>query len=196
MENVKEFSDWTRPEVTPEWELFRTVQNMSWDELAAGTDACLLDMYRSTELGLNLQKALSSPKLNQLGEKHGPDLVCRLIGLTVLVYFNRLPKNTEANFGTWRLRQTAEWLYETYRCESLRDLMYAFRRAGGGHAHDLSEVMGDYLEWRAGKLEAIHQSRSQAAVNPWPNDFKEKLPERWFLGYLNPTNGSNSQEAA
>lgn len=196
MENVKEYSDWTRPEVTPEWELFRTVQKMSWDELATGIDACLLDMYRSTELGLNLQKALSSPKLNKLGEKHGRDLVCRLIGLVVLVYFSRLPKNTEANFGTWRLRQTVEWLYETYSCESLRDLMYAFRRAGSSYAHDLSEVMTDYLEWRAGKLEAIHQSRSQAAVNPWPNDFKEKLPERWFLGYLNPTNGSNSKEAA
>lgn len=196
MENVKEYSDWSRPEVSPEWELFRTVQKMSWDELATGANPCLLDMYRSTELGLNLQKALSSPKLNQLGEKHGKDLVCRLIGLTVLVYFDRLPKNTEANFGTWRLRQIAEWLYDTYSCESLRDLMYAFRRAGGRYAHDLLEVMTDYLEWRAGKLEAIHQSRNQAETNPWPNDFKEKLPARWFLGYLNPTNGSNSQEAA
>ncbi len=196
MENVKEYSDWTRHEVSPEWELFRTVQKMSWDELATGVSPCLLDMYRSTELGLNLQKALSSPKLNQLGEKHGKDLVCRLIGLTVLVYFDRLPKNTEAKFGTWRLRQTAEWLYETYLCESLRDLMYAFRRAEGKYAHDLLEVITDYLEWRASKLEATHQSRSQAAVNTWPNDFKKKLPERWFLGYLNPTNGSNSQEAA
>ncbi|WP_373514422.1 hypothetical protein [Persicitalea sp.] len=193
---MKEYSDWTRPEVSPEWELFRSVQQMSWDDLATNANRCLLDMYRSTELGLDLQKALSSPKLNQLGEKHGKDLVCRLIALTVLVYFDRLPKNTEANFGTWRLRQTAEWLYDTYSCESLRDLMYAFRRAQGYYAHDLLEVMTNYLEWRAGKLEAIHQARSQAVASPWPNNFKEKLPQRWFLGYQNSANGSNSQEAA
>ena len=196
MENVKEYSDWTRPALSPEWETFRAVQLMTWDELADGPNSCVKDMYRSIELGLNLQKALASPKLNQLGEKHGRDLICRLIALTVLVYFDRLPKNTEANFGAWRLRQTAEWLYDTYSCESLRDLMYAFRRAEGKYAHDLTEVVTDYLEWRAGKLEEIHQARSQAEANPWPNDFREKLPERWFLGYPNPTNGSNSQEAA
>ncbi len=199
MSELKEFDNWNPPVISPEWELFRAVQQMSWQDLHRSNAADahgLFDMYRSVELSLNLEKALASPKLAQLGEKHGADLVCRLIGLALLVYFDRLPTNSEATFGAWRLRQTAEWLYDTYSRESLRDLMYAFRRAQGRHTHDLLEVMTQYLEWRASKLEATHQARSQAAVNPWPNDFKEKLPERWFLGYLDPTNGSNGQEAA
>ncbi len=209
MSGVKEFDNWNPPVISPEWELFRAVQQMSWQDLheratdtpAGDTSATtcvhgLFDMYRSVELSLNLDKALASPKLSQLGEKHGSDLVCRLIGLTVLVYFNRLPVNSESAFGAWRLRQTSEWLYDTYYSESLRDLMYAFYRARGCHHHNILDVVTDYLEWRASKLEAIHLARSQATANPWPNDFKERLPERWFLGYLNPTHGNNSQEAA
>jgi len=153
---------WQRPVVSPEWELFRATQHMSWGDLKNNVQPGVLDMYRSIELGLNLQKALASPKLSQLGEKHGKDLVCRLIGLTLTVYFGRLTINPEAHWGTWRLRQTAEWLFETYNHESLRDLMYAFRRGQGRFAQDLSTIMTEYLEWRAVKLEETHQARSQA----------------------------------
>ncbi|MPR32703.1 hypothetical protein [Salmonirosea aquatica] len=189
-------STWQRPVVSPEWELFRATQQMSWGDLKNGVQSGILDMYRSIELGLNLQKALASPKLSQLGDKHGKDLVCRLIGLTLTVYFGRLSANPEAHWGTWRLRQTAEWLFETYSHESLRDLMYAFRREQGKFVHDLSTVMTDYLEWRAAKLEETHQARCQADVNPWPDDFKEKLPERWFLGYLTQPHANDSKNAA
>ncbi len=185
-----------QPVVSPEWELFRATQQMSWGDFKGGIQPGVLDMYRSIELSLNLQKALASPKLGQLGEKHGKDLVCRLIGLTLSVYFGRLTTNPEAHWGTWRLRQTAEWLFDTYSHESLRDLMYAFRREQGKFAHDLSRVMTNYLEWRAAKLEETHQARSHADINPWPDDFKEKLPERWFLGYLNQPHADNNKHAA
>lgn len=201
MANHKEIADasqsvWVRPVLSPEWELFRAIQKMSWVDLSREVGSGVVDMYRSIELGLNLQKALSSPKLNQLGEKHGKDLICRLIGLTLKFYFDRLPVNSEAHWGAWRLRQTAEWLYDTYSCESLRDIMYAFRRGQGKYAHDLSTIMTDYLEWRAAKLEETHQSPARTDANPWPHEFKEKLPERWFLGYLTQSNGSDSKNAA
>ena len=187
---------WQRPVVSPEWELFRATQQMTWGDLKIGVQPGILDMYRSIELSLNLQKALASPKLSQLGEKHGKDLICRLVGLILTVYFGRLTSNPEAHWGTWRLRQTAEWIFETYNHESLRDLMYAFRRVQGKFAHDLSTVMTDYLEWRAVKMEETHRARSQADTNPWPDDFKEKLPERWFLGYLNQPHANDNKHAA
>jgi hypothetical protein len=187
---------WRPPMVSPEWELFRATQQMSWGDLKNGIQPGVLDMYRSIELGLNLQKALASPKLSQLSEKHGKDLVCRLIGLTLTVYFGRLATNPEAQWGAWRLRQTAEWLLETYNHESLRDLMYAFRRGQGRFTQDLSTIMTEYLEWRAAKLEETHQARSQADTNPWPDEFREKLPKRWFLGYLTQPHANDSKHAA
>lgn len=201
MQNDKDFQEsprpaWQRPVVSPDWELLRAVQQMSWAELNNTIQPGTLDMYRSIELGLNLQKALASPKLSQLREKHGTDLVCRLIGLTLTVYFGRLATNPEAHWGTWRLRQTAEWLFETYQHESLRDIMYAFRRGQGKPATDLSTIMTDYLEWRAIKLEETHQAPSRTDVSAWPADFKEKLPERWFLGYLTQPHANDSKNAA
>lgn len=201
MQDSKDFQDsprpaWQRPLVSPEWELFRAVQQMSWGALKNDIQPGTLDMYRSIELGLNLQKALASPKLSQLSEKHGTDLVCRLIGLTVTIYFGRLTTNPEAHWGTWRLRQTAEWLFDTYKHESLRDIMYAFRRGQGKPAADLTTIMTDYLEWRAMKLEEIHQAPSRTDVTSWPADFKEKLPERWFLGYLTQPHANDNKNAA
>lgn len=182
--------------VSPEWELFKAVQQTSWDSLAKGLEPGVMDMYRSVELGLNLQKALSAPKLRQLGDKYGADLVGRLIAMAVIVYFERFPSLHPAVWGAWRLRQTAEWLYETYSMESLRDIMYAFRRSQGTYRQDITTIMTEYLEWRAIKLEEMHRIRSQAEVSPWPGEFKEKLPERWFLGYLTQPHGNNKSKNA
>jgi hypothetical protein len=179
--------------ISPEWELFKAIQETNWDTLAKGTEPVVLDMYRSVEMNLNLQKALASPKLRQLSEKHGNALICRLLGLVLVIYCERFPAKHHASWGAWRLRQTAEWLYETYGMESLRDIMYAFRRGLGTYNQDIPGIMSEYLEWRAMKLEETHYARSHGETSPWPGEFKEKLPERWFLGYLNQSNGNKSQ---
>lgn len=200
MHEIKDSPGRLGPTLSPEWELFRIVQHMNWTDLSKDPELGVLDMYRSIELGLNLQNALTSPKLRILADKHGKDMVCRLIGQVVMIYLSRFLPRSEASWGAWRLRQTAEWLYETYTMESLRDIMYAFKRSQGKYMHDLSVIVTNYLDWRAAKMEEVYQARSRAEVSQWPGELKQKLPERWFLGYLNQPNGNkdknHDQEAA
>lgn len=193
MQEIKDSHGRLSPSLSPEWELFRIVQQQNWTELSHEPSLALLDMYRSIELTLNLQNALISPKLRDIADKYGKDLACRLVGLVIRVYIGRFPSRPEASWGAWRLRQTAEWLYESYTLESLRDLMYAFRRGQSKYRHDLAVIMNEYLEWRAIKLEEKYEQRCRAEVAEWPEDLKQKLPDRWFLGHLNQPNGNQNK---
>ncbi len=193
MQEFKDTRGQSSPSFSPEWELFRLVQHTNWTDLSQDPELATLDLYRSIELSLTLQNALASPKLRTMAEKHGKDMVCRLIGLVVRVYASRFPPNAGAPWGAWRLRQTAEWLYDTYTMESLRDMMYAFKRSQGKYVHDLSVIVSEYLDWRAAKLEEVHRARNRADVSEWPGELKQQLPDRWFLGYLTQPNGNKDQ---
>jgi hypothetical protein len=196
MQEIKEIRYPTTSALSPEWELFRMVQPMSWTQLSQEPEALLMDMYRSIEWGLNLQMALTSPKLRNLSDKYGKDTVCRLIGLVLRVYTHRFPAKSDGVWGAWRLREMAEWLCDTYPQESLRDVMYAFRRVKHHYVSDLTLIMNGYLDWRAAKLEALYLSKTREEANAWPDEFKEKLPERWFLGYQTQPHGKNSKQNA
>jgi hypothetical protein len=197
MQKIRDLQHRAASTLSPEWELFRIMQTMTWTDLSKQPEAGVMDMYRSIEMGLNLQMALTSPKLKQLSDKYGKDLVCRLIGLVLRVYTDRFPAKPEASWGAWRLRQMAEWLYESYSLESLRDIMYAFRRTQNKYQSDLSVIMTGYLDWRAFKLEELYLLNNREEACTWPGELKEKLPDRWFLGYQTQPNGKNSnQEAA
>ncbi|MBU1822640.1 MAG: hypothetical protein KKG00_14175 [Bacteroidetes bacterium] len=196
MQEIKEIRYPTLSTLSPEWELFRIVQPMTWTQLSQEPEALLMDMYRSIECGLNLQMALTSPKLKNLSDKYGKDTVCRLIGLVLRVYTNRFPAKSDGVWGAWRLREMAEWLFETYPQESLRDIMYAFRRVKHHYVSDLTVIMNGYLDWRAAKLEALYLTKTREEANAWPDEFKEKLPERWFLGSQTQPHGKNSKQNA
>ncbi|WP_327487081.1 hypothetical protein [Telluribacter sp.] len=159
----------------PEDLLLTWLVPMSWEELAADSDDRALEAYRALELSVRLQDAFEAPKLRDLTPRLGQETILKLLAYAWVRYTKREGK--EAVLPA-QLRQWAQFLLDSYPLESIKDIIYAFRRIGAQYDTP-REVMTEYLEWKSQKLEEWHRSYKDSP-DTLPDWILAHCPPHWF----------------
>lgn len=159
----------------PEDLLLKWLNGMSWQDIAADSDDRALEAYRAVELSVRLQDAFEAPKLRDITPRLGEETVLKLLAFAWVQYESRR-RNTVVSVD--ELRKYAQFLLTTYPLESVKDIIYAFRRAGTTHSSP-EGIMTEYLEWKSQKLEEWHRSLTNSS-QPLPEWILNQCPPHWL----------------
>ncbi|MBB5284212.1 hypothetical protein HNQ92_002355 [Rhabdobacter roseus] len=167
----------------PEDLLLHWLQPMSWEDMLADTDERALEAYRAIELSLRLRDAFEAPKLREVLHKLGPETTQKLLAYAWLRYEHKWGYRPSS---AWVLRQQTQNLLDNYPCESIKDIIYALKRADG-YTTSPQQLMTAYLEWKSIKLEEWHRSFSYTP-DSLPAWMAEHCPPHWRVNE-NPNQG-------
>ncbi|GAB3174166.1 hypothetical protein [Telluribacter humicola] len=159
----------------PEDLLLKWLKAMSWQEIAADSDDRAVEAYRAVELSVRLQDAFEAPKLRDITPRLGEETVLKLLAFAWVQNESRRRNTVES---VEQLRFYAQFMLTTYPLESVKDIIYAFRRAGTAHNFP-QDIMTEYLEWKSQKLEEWHRSLTNSS-EPLPEWILKQCPPHWL----------------